>query len=327
MTNKTAKPALAVRKLVELEQGYGNWLAFGPDGQRWVTATARGLHLWRDQTVEQKVTAEAPIHGLAFRPNGHELALCPARYDLAQGKLVAVAPIDAQLVAGLDDAPALDQFGIAACAESEDGEALVVTARYSPGRDYDVPDTYRGPHERVLLLHGPARAFRAALYQGDEEIRALAVGTRHVAGGGRTIRVWDRATGKAIAELAHHPVVVRAIAFSPDESALYAVGADGLMTMWNTDNWTLRATWQAHAGDVRALAIHPREPLLATGGNDGTLRLWSTDTPGQMIAEQTLAGPVEGVAFSVANDRLGASVRAFPARIVLFELSRAVAAP
>jgi WD40 repeat protein len=322
MKNETANTTVAVRKLAELDKGYGNRVAFDPDGQRWATATTRDFHLWRDQELEDTITAEGTIHGLAFRTDGHALALCPLRYDLDRHAFAAVAPITGQLVAGLDDPPPPDQLNITACAEAEDGTTLVVAARHAPSRKHNALDTYRGPLERVLLLHGEERAFKAALYEGDEEIRALAVGSKHVVGGGRTMRVWNRATGQQVAKLVHHPFMVRMIAFSPDERALYAVGADGLATVWRTADWTLHHAWQAHEGDVPALALHPRQPLLATGGNDGTLRLWSMHTPGQLLHEQTLAGPVEGLAFDAAHDRLAAAVRALPARIVLFELDR-----
>lgn len=323
MENKTASASVTLNKLVELDKGYGNRLAFGPDGHHWVTATAREFHLWRDHAIETSVTTEVPIQELMFRPGGHELALCPQRYDLDKGTFVSVPPISEQLVAGLGDPPPSDRFGIAACAEAADGETVVVAARYAPSREYEAVDTYHGPHERVLLLRGATRTFQAALYEGNQEIRALAVSKTHVVGGGRTIQVWDRATGKRVAELARHTVVVRVIAFSSDEQMLYAVGADGLMTAWSTTQWTLVAAWQAHDRDVRALAVHLHQPLLVTGDNNGKLRLWSTDQPGQMLDEQSLAGPIESVAFDEARDRLGAAVRGFPAHIGIFELVRA----
>ena len=315
----TSSVSLRLEELAALEQGYGARLAMHGDGQRWVSATQRAVHLWRDRTLEGTVQAAEPILDVRFASDGRTLLACPRAYDLEGGAWTAASIPAEALVAGLAAAPA-DRFALVSCAVAADGGDVVVGARYMPGRGLDGVDDYGGPGERVLLLRGAERALAAVLYEGNEERRALAMGEGFVAAAGRDIQVWERATGADVATLERHPVVVRALAFRADGKQLAAAGADGLLSLWDSGSWELLHAWAGHQKDVDALAWHPRLPVLVTGSRDGWLRVWSAEEPGRLLAEEQLGGWIEGLAMDPAGERLVVAVRGFPARLVLYRM-------
>lgn len=321
-TSKPMTPS-ALTPVAEVSGAHGTHLALARDGHRWALADHLAIQLGHDAVVDRRVTAPAPIQHLAWSGDDRRLLACPHVYDPAQGAWARVPGLGKALVGGLEDPPPPDQIGIAAGSFAPDGAELVVVTRFQPSRELGAVDTYRGPHERLLLL-GAQGALRAVLDAGDDELRAVAVSDRHVAAGGATVRLWERGSHRQSATLAHHRLTARALAFDPAGTRLAIVAADGAASSWDTSTGKLLASWQAHQGDAYAAAMHPRAPLVATGGQDGKLRLWST--AGQLVAEASLGGWVQAVAFDATGERLGAVARSTPPRLVIFTV-RAPAQP
>jgi WD40 repeat protein len=62
------------------------------------------------------------------------------------------------------------------------------------------------------------------------------------ASGDKTARLWEVASGKALATLAGHENEVNAVAFSPDGKLVATASADGTTRLWEVSNGTVRAT-------------------------------------------------------------------------------------
>jgi WD40 repeat protein len=109
----------------------------------------------------------------------------------------------------------------------DEGQVFVQAAAKDAWKNFDLDAS-------AARLHFPAPPRRlgtrapvgcAAISPGD---RLLAVG-----GPGRTIRLWDYATGTALATWDAHERGVTALAFSPDGRTLVSAGLDGTLKVWN----------------------------------------------------------------------------------------------
>ncbi|QIR36511.1 ribosome assembly protein 4 [Tolypothrix sp. PCC 7910] len=119
-----------------------------------------------------------------------------------------------------------------------------------------------------------------------------------------TIKIWDIATGKAIATLTGHSSSVRSVAFSPDGQKLASGSLDKTITIWDIATGKAIATLTGHSSSVISVAFSPDGQKLASGSFDNTIKIWDIAT-GKAIA--TLTGhssSVRSVAFSPDGQKL-----------------------
>ena len=77
-------------------------------------------------------------------------------------------------------------------------------------------------------------------------------GTRVLTGSeDNTARLWDAATGKAVATLAGHTAAVRAVAFSPDGTRVLTGSEDKTARLWDAATGKAVATLAGHTGSRR----------------------------------------------------------------------------
>ena len=137
------------------------------------------------------------------------------------------------------------------------------------------------------------------------------------AGGDGTVRLWNRATGRAVGTPLHATAQhgVYGVAFSPDGKLLASAGGDGTVRLWNPATGqpagkTLHASGQTTARyGVRAVAFSPDGKLLASAGADGTVRLWNpaTGQPAGAALHASARWGVFGVAFSPSGKLLAST--------------------
>ncbi len=101
-----------------------------------------------------------------------------------------------------------------------------------------------------------------------------------LATGGRdhTARLWDVATGRALAAMVGHLGPVSVLAFSPDGAILATGGHDGTLRLWDTVSGNEQGSPIAHAGPIVAVRFSPDGALIATTSRAISPCLWSVTT-------------------------------------------------
>jgi WD40 repeat protein/tRNA A-37 threonylcarbamoyl transferase component Bud32 len=113
-----------------------------------------------------------------------------------------------------------------------------------------------------------------------------------------TVRLWDFASGRAIATLTGHTRAVNAVVISPDSTTLISGSDDYTLKEWNLATGDVIRTMKGHTRDVNALAISPNGKLLASGGEDRTIKLWQMGTGGLLRTLFGVAGMIKSIAIS-----------------------------
>lgn len=148
-----------------------------------------------------------------------------------------------------------------------------------------------------------------ATLQHDEYVWALAFspnGQLLAAGdAGGTIRIWDVATQKAVAQFEGDPVSVYTLVFSPDGRTLASAGYHGLIKLWTVSDWTLLGTLQ-NRGTVYTLDFFPDGKALVSTGH-GAVTLWSVEDGEEITSLTGHSGWVFGAAFSPDGKTLASS--------------------
>ncbi len=114
-----------------------------------------------------------------------------------------------------------------------------------------------------------------------------------------TVRLWEAATGKLIAEPLTHTNFVNAVAFSPDGTLIASASEDDGVRLWNPATGAPIGLSLSHGGLIVVdVAFSPNGAVIASASVDRTVRLWDSAT-GELIGQ--LLGHTDtvfGVAFS-----------------------------
>jgi len=101
-----------------------------------------------------------------------------------------------------------------------------------------------------------------------------------------TLRLWEVATGRAVAALEASAGGVWGAALSLDAELVATGGADGTVRVWQVSSGRALATFQAPNGEVLGVGLSGDGRLVAIGGGDGMLRLWepfAEDAPARTL--------------------------------------------
>jgi WD40 repeat protein len=306
--------------------------AFGPDGQRIVTAGQdQTVRLWRVSTQSQLAAAHlpAPLTGAAFSPNGRFIlgtAEQPVLVDAKNGRRVLLRysgsatsasfrPDSRQfVVAGrptvLVDLPSLRTVTVAGhtrTASYSTGSTTVVGIN-GLGQVQVWPSgflRFEAPQPHVVFPR--QRGYLTAVLNNsplpDEATTRFLI----LAGGTHGARIIALGGFDLVRHKLFHDRVVRVLdrgrtvstaLFSPDDGTVLTAGHGPIARLWSARTGGLIAKLRCRTGPVVA-AFSPDSRLVATGGGDGVIRLWETRT-GQAVRPPLRGheGRIRSIAFS-----------------------------
>ena len=145
---------------------------------------------------------------------------------------------------------------------------------FQPRRQDDPERRRRQADQGMGCRHGPAaphlhRAhrhhYRSRFFQGWQKVR---VGQR-----GRTVKIWDTASGQPLLTLADHHSIVAAVAFSPDDKQVAVGNVDQTISLFDAATGKRQARSPAHAIAVSGLSDSPDGRWLASCGADQRARV------------------------------------------------------
>lgn len=168
--------------------------------------------------------------------------------------------------------------------------AKQLTARFSPDGKHLATISAKG---RVVLWDAKTGKELKTLPALDKRITDLAfasdAATLLVGGTGPIHRV-GLPEGMKEGELAGHKVVVACLRLTPDGKLLASTGADGLLRLWSTEDWSEVRKVELRAYGVLQMAIAPRGDVVTVSA-DHLIQTFSID--GKLVGRIEL--PVKGV--------------------------------
>lgn len=135
-------------------------------------------------------------------------------------------------------------------------------------------------------------------------------GTTLASGGhaGKSIKIWDRSTGKEQRTFTGHQAYITDVAFSPDGKTLASSAADKTIKIWNLITGELVRTLQGQSDIVKTVAFSPYGEILVSSsygdsesGDNATIEIWNSRT-GELL--RTLNGESRTLS-AVAIDPFG----------------------
>ncbi|MEO5329570.1 MAG: WD40 repeat domain-containing protein [Magnetococcus sp. THC-1_WYH] len=114
----------------------------------------------------------------------------------------------------------------------------------------------------------------------------------------KTIRLWERASGKSIAILERHSGPVLSVAFSPDGKTIASGSGDKTIRLWERASGKLIATLEGHSNWVNSVAFSPDGKTIASGSEDKTIRLWNRASGKSIATLEGHSNTVNSVTFS-----------------------------
>ncbi len=263
-------------------------IAFSPDCNTLNTACEDGsMQVW-DMTTGQCIRSwrgfAHTVNEVAWHPDGAQIAsggndALVTIWDVTQRVPLHLLRGHKAIIWGVSWSP--DGRWLASCSEDN-------TIR--------IWDAANGSSERVLTdtLLVDAQLFATAW---SPDSKRLAVATHRYG-----TLIYDMHT-ETLQRVGHSdvPPRTRRVEWSADGKSLACSSEGGVILIWNSDDFTLRATLEGHRGMVTALAWSPDGMRLASGswghGND-QLFIWDTPSWNRLVMHDAPNASVSGVAWS-----------------------------
>lgn len=241
------------------ELPYDYWqtarLLFLPGGPAYLRATG---HWPAGQELPPTLPPTAPDLSalIAVHPDGGVVLLAkPLPSGFGIGKRILIREANGEVVVMFDVPGWANMTG----AISADGRLAAVSDGTKVVRLWDVVS--RRVSGEILLTNA---------------VRLLAfAGARLAVVAGRTVRLWDMATGREAVKWPTFRKFATALAVSPD-GRLVAVAGDGMVRLWDAASGVERGQYSWEIGEVKRIAFAPGGLTAAVAGTGGVV-VWDID--------------------------------------------------
>jgi WD40 repeat protein len=306
--------ATAAAEAVTLKASVGTItdIAFDPDGRKLAVAgTDRAVRVVDTTTGVAVVTLtghSAAVWGVAYSPDGRRLA------SVGDDRTVRVwETTNGFEIFCLRGHTALIQ----AVAFSPDGQRLASISRGPAVGGRPVPgetviwDLSKG--QAVLTL---PRRTEPGRQSGLAHVTFSPDGKRLATSEGRTVRVWNAATGQEILTLPSLEEPVTRLAYSPDGSRLATASEDGSVKVWDAVAGETRLALRGHTSAVYGLTYSSDGRRLVTAASGASkagvltsseVKLWDALTGQEILTLSGAPVQVPRVAFDRGGRRLAVS--------------------
>lgn len=266
-------------------------VVFSPDG-RFIASSSydRAIKIWDVGTGREIQTLEghdSNVNCLAFSPDGRLLASGSdyrkiKLWDAATGHEVRT------LTAGCHH--------VSCIVFSPDGRLLAAASNPQGGETPPTTQIWEVDTGRVIRTFGGHKyGITSVAFSPDGWLLA-------VAGGHRTVKLWEMTSGRQVRSL--DGMVVWDVAFSPDGHLLALgldeghddKGEDYSIKLCEVSTGRVLRTLRGHKYRVNCVAFSPDGRMLASGSNDDTLRIWGV----AMAKETTILRGHDGWVWDVA---------------------------
>ncbi len=233
-----------------------------------------------------------PITAAEFSPDGE---------ILAQARFGGVDLLDARSKKMIRHLPSQAGLGkINAIHFSPDGKMLVTASGISGLRG--VATIWAVDSGKIIREIG-GEAHRDILFDAEFSPDGKYLAT---VGYDRTIRLWEKDSGKFVREIPGHNGAVFDIAFSPDSKLLASASADETAKIWRVDTGQRLDTLNQPQGEQFAITFTPDGKHILATGADNRIRMWrllSVDKPKiNPLIHARFAHEAEVTEFSLSRD-------------------------
>jgi RNA polymerase sigma factor (sigma-70 family) len=280
----------------------------------------RGRERLRARLIRRGVAPSAILATAALAPRG-EAALVPAALAEAAAR-AAVSPMPTAAPAGLLARAVmrgmllsrlkiiallvltvgLTAVGVGLLRPPVSANNGAQTAAAAPPSS-PVQDRYGDP-----LPPGALARLGTTRFRHDSWLTAFALspdGRTLAAASGRSIHLWDAATGRERLRLEGHEESVRCLAWSSDGATFVSGGDDNTVRLWDPATGKEERRLEGHGGEARrgqggvhAVAFAANGSRVISAGGDNTLRIWDTATGKQVLRPELLVKVVRSLAVS-----------------------------
>jgi WD40 repeat protein/tRNA A-37 threonylcarbamoyl transferase component Bud32 len=255
-------------------------VAFSPDGETVMTKAGKTVELWEAGTgtpIGPPLQHREPVTAVAFSPDGKTVITgswdkTARLWEAGTGK--AIGP------------PLSHQDSVYTVAFSPDGKTVATGSEYTVqlwevatskliGAPLHHQDPVMGvafsPDGKTVVTQGLRRV-------PGEDVAFGPDGKSELARAGKTVRLWEAGTGKAIGPPLQHQGPVMAVAFSPDGKTVITGSWDRTARLWEAGTGKAIGLPLQHQEAVNSVAFSADGRTVLTGSSDKMARIWEAGT-------------------------------------------------